>query len=590
MKLDKKMAAMTAALPRGEYPRPECVRDEWLCLNGAWRFERDPGASGRERHFERRRDFADEIQVPFCPESALSGLGYTDFMAAVWYQKQFILPESWQGKRVLAHFDAVDYEAFVYVNDTLIGGHRGGYIGFTLDISDALRPGENVITLCAEDDVRSRLQPAGKQSDRFFSHDCSYTRTTGIWQSVWLEPVEALYVKGMKLTPDLAQGCLAVEAEASCALGGARLVLKASYEGKPMGEAVIPFQGPVAKGMLPLHEVMLWEAGAGRLYDLEVSLEKDGVVSDRFDSYFGMRSVGWGKGVMTLNGKPLFQRLILDQGFYPDGIYTAPNDGELKADIERSMAMGFNGARLHQKIFEPRFLYWADKLGYLVWGEQASWVLDYCHPQAALSFLPEWVEAVRRDINHPALVGWCPYNETWDRTGAHAMGARNLLLTYEVTKALDPTRPVIDTSGGFHVKTDIYDIHDYCQDPETFKGYFAAMAEGGEAYVTFPQYQPGPESKDQPYFVSEYGGIRWAPEDSAGWGYGEAPKSEEAFIARYRGLTHALLDNPAICAFCYTQLTDVEQEVNGLYTYDRKPKFDPAVIRAINEKTAAIER
>jgi len=591
MILDKKLAAMTADLPRGEYPRPDCVRDEWMCLNGTWSFERDLGASGRERHFEKRRDFADEICVPFCPESSLSGLGYKDFMAAVWYQKKFALPDTWAGKRVLAHFDAVDYEAFVYVNDQLMGNHRGGYIGFTVDITDALCEGENVLTLCAEDDLRNHLQPAGKQSDLFYSHGCSYTRTTGIWQSVWLEPVDPLYVTAMKLTPDIEAGVLNVEAEASCALGGGKLVVKASYEGKTMGEAEFSFNGPVALGQLKLDEVILWEVGKGNLYDLQVTLVKDGQVTDSFASYFGMRSVGWGKGVMTLNGKPVFQRLILDQGFNPEGIYTAPTDEELKADITRSMDMGFNGARLHQKIFEPRFLYWADKLGYMIWGEHANWVLDYCHPQAALSFIPEWIEAVKRDINHPSLVGWCPYNETWNRTAAHKdTGAKNLLLTYQLTKALDPTRPVIDTSGGFHIKTDIYDVHEYDQNVEAFKARFDPMAEGGEPYVTFTQYQPGPESKDQPYFVSEYGGIRWAPAEDAGWGYGEAPKSEEEFIERYKGLTHALLDNPAICAFCYTQLTDVEQEVNGLYTYDRKPKFDPAIICAINQKKAAIEK
>lgn len=588
MKLTQVLNERTAKAPRGEYPRPEMVRGDWMCLNGTWSFERDLGGSGREREWEKRRDFCDVITVPFCPESRLSGLGYTDFMAAVWYQRAFELPADWAGKRVLAHFDAVDYEAFIYVNDKLMGSHRGGYIGFTVDITDALQEGLNVLTLCAEDDVRSNLQPAGKQSERYASYGCSYTRTTGIWQSVWLEPVEAEYVKSLRLTPDVAAGVLHVQAQIS---GNAaeELCLEASYEGEIMGSAQLAVNGAVAMGSVKLARTYLWEAGEGRLYDLKVSLTCGEKVSDCFDSYFGMRSIEWGEGVMKLNGKPLFQRLILDQGFYPEGIYTSPNDGELKADIQRSMDMGFNGARLHQKIFEPRFLYWADRMGYLVWGEQASWVLDYCHPQAALSFLPEWLEAVQRDINHPAVVGWCPYNETWNRSGAHRLGGRNLELTYSMTKALDPTRPVIDTSGGFHIVTDIYDVHDYQQDPATFKGYFAPMAEGGAPFVPFDQYQPGPVSKDQPYFVSEYGGIRWAPQEDKGWGYGQAPKSEQEFIERYRGLTDALLNNPAICAFCYTQLTDVEQEVNGLYTYNRQPKFDPAVIKAINSRKAAIE-
>lgn len=253
------------------------------------------------------------------------------------------------------------------------------------------------------------------------------------------------------------------------------------------------------------------------------------------------------------------------------------------------MELGFNGARMHEKVFEPRYIYWADKLGYLVWGEHANWGLDISAAEGIENFLPEWIEAVNRDFNHPSIVGWCPFNETWDREDGRRQNDRVLEIVYRVTKELDKTRPVIDTSGNYHVVTDIFDIHDYEQDVEKFAAKFEPMKNGGEKYVTYPKRQ---KYEGQPYFVSEYGGIQWncGVDSDFGWGYGNRPKTEEEFIERYRGLTTALLENPYICAFCYTQLYDVEQEVNGLYTYDRKPKFDVRIFREINMRPAAIEK
>jgi hypothetical protein len=260
----------------------------------------------------------------------------------------------------------------------------------------------------------------------------------------------------------------------------------------------------------------------------------------------------------------------------------------LRRDIEISLELGFNGARLHEKIFEPRFLYWADRLGYLVWGEHANWGLNITNPMGLERFLPEWLEAVERDFNHPSIVGWCPFNETWDLNGTR-QDNEVLRMVYRVTKQLDPTRPVIDTSGNYHVETDIFDVHDYDQNPDTFQARYEPMKSGGPVFESFPDRQ---RYEGQPYFVSEYGGIWWNPGQigEEGWGYGERPKSEAEFLDRYTRLTTTLLENPKICAFCYTQLYDVEQEVNGLYTYDRKPKFDPAIIRAVNSRPAAIEQ
>jgi hypothetical protein len=288
---------------------------------------------------------------------------------------------------------------------------------------------------------------------------------------------------------------------------------------------------------------------------------------------------------LLLNAKPVFQRLILDQGFYPDGLYTAPTDAELRGDIERSQAMCFNGARLHQKVFEERFLYWADKLGYLVWGEMADWGLDLFRPETLDRFLTEWRTIVARDYNHPAIVGWCPFNE---RGSDGRTGVVNQV--YHITKQLDSTRPVLDTSGYLHDgDTDVYDSHDYDQNPETFTERHAAFANGGEPFIN----NPGRDAayQGQPYFVSEYGGIWWNPDqqDEKAWGYGDRPKNLEEFFARFKGLTEALLQHPRMCGLCYTQLTDVEQEVNGLYTYDRKTKFDAAIIKAIMSQPAAVE-
>jgi hypothetical protein len=315
-----------------------------------------------------------------------------------------------------------------------------------------------------------------------------------------------------------------------------------------------------------------------------VSLESPSGALDTVSSYFGLREVQLANGAICLNGKPLFQRLVLDQGFYPDGIYTAPSDEALRRDVGLSLAVGFSGARLHEKVFEPRFLYWADKLGYLCWGEFPNWGLDHGHPGALARMMPEWLEALERDFSHPAIVGWCPFNETpaeQDETLIRAI--------YRATKAADKTRPVIDTSGYHHVETDIYDSHNYEQDPEKFAAAFRPLAAGGEAWRNDPDHHCA--HAGEPYFVSEYGGTWWNPGQSGeqAWGYGDRPRSEQELVARFRALTETLLFHPRMCAFCYTQLYDIEQEVNGLYTYDRRAKLDPAVFEAINRQRAALE-
>lgn len=583
-------------IPRPEYPRPQFVRKDWVNLNGLWDFEIDYGKSGKDRRWFENGEFTKQITVPFCPESKLSGIEHKDFMNMVWYKKAFTVPKEQKGRRVLLHFGAVDYHATVWVNGTWVGEHRGGYTPFTFDITQYINEQSNTIVVSAEDDNRSLKQPRGKQCEQYHSSGCDYTRTTGIWQTVWLEFVPMQYIKKVKFHPNVSDTSLTLEGEFELDQQGYSIRARAFYEGRFMGECTSGIIGSQVSVSLKLNEKHVWSPAEPNLYDLKICLLRGEEVIDEADSYFGLREVAFNRNAIAINQDIIFQRLVLDQGFYSEGIYTAPSDEDIKRDIEISMGLGFNGARMHQKVFEPRYLYWADRMGYLVWGEYGSWGFDLSSADNLEVFLPEWMEAVERDFNNPALVGWCPFNETWDKNwrweadGHHKYGTRQddeiLRIVYQVTKAMDRTRPVIDTSGNFHVVTDIFDIHDYEQDVEAFKNKFEAMKQDGPAYVTFPDRQ---RYEGQPYFVSEYGGIGWNEENGNGWGYGSLPKTKEEFIERYRGLTEALLNNKSICAFCYTQLYDIEQEVNGLYTYNRVPKVDPEIIRSINQQKAAIE-
>ena len=576
-------------IPRAEHPKPQFRRDNWRNLNGPWAFQIDQGRSGKERKlYLPDAKLEQEITVPFCPESDLSRIGYKDFMYGVWYQKRVILTDAQCAGKVFLHFGAVDYEATVYVNGKEAGTHKGGYVSFKVDVTEFVTPGENTITVNAIDDTRNPMYPSGKQSGDFYSSGCMYTRTTGIWQTVWLEFTPKAYIKNVHMETNAEEGILFLTAYLE---GKGTLRADASYEGKAMGTVQQENASGEVKLSLKVEEIHLWEVGQGRLYDLELTFGEDLV-----HSYFGLRSLQLDGYKFRLNGKSVFQRLILDQGFYPDGIYTAPSDEALQHDIDMCMALGFNGARLHEKVFEERFLYHCDRKGYLVWGEYPNWGLNHADPSAIYSILPEWLEELERDRNHPAIVGWCPFNETWDVNGNRQF--KGLLANiYRVTKAVDPSRPCIDTSGNYHEETDIFDFHDYNQDPVTFKEHYDKLMTEGELY---DQLSAGhPEWVRQvytggPVFCSEYGGIHWAPAKSDesrmnSWGYGEDVDGMEGFKARFKGLTDALLDNDRMMGLCYTQLTDVEQEENGLYYYDRRPKFDADWIRSVMSRKAAIE-
>lgn len=567
-----------ADVPRPEHPFPQMVRAEWLNLNGVWEFaETDDSA---DTGYLDGRPFPDRINVPFCRESKLSGLARRGFINNVWYRRSFEVPANWTSPRVRLHIGACDWKTTVWLNGHRLGEHVGGSAPFWFDITPYLNKDANTVIVHAFDDVRSGLQAGGKQSRREESYGCSYTRVTGIWQTVWLEGVGESSIREIAVDTDPAGSRAFIRAEVDGPTDGLTLKATAYIGDKAVGTAGMPIDRLGSRMVLNLSEKRVWSPEDPFLYRLKLQLVRGGKAVDKVDSYFGLRSIAIRGMAILINDKAIFQRTVLDQGYYPDGVWTAPSDSDLRGDIELSMALGFNGARLHQKVFEPRFLYWADKLGYLVWGEYPNWGLN-CAATEAKAVVNEWTNILRRDRNHPSIVGWCPFNET----GAGAVDLQNLVVN--VTRSIDPTRPIIDSSGWEHglPNPQVLDAHDYDQNPTSFR---ARWCDRFGPNSGLPK-QYGVDWEPIPFFVSEYGGIGWDTGEG-GWGYGAAPKDLGEFYKRYEGLTNALLDSRLMFGFCYTQLTDVEQERNGLYTFDRKPKFDVARIKRINSRQAAYEK
>ncbi len=594
---------MTQPNPRPEYPRPQHTRPDWLCLNGEWQFEIDPGDSGLERGLL-LRDLTARITVPFCPESSLSGIHHTDFINAAWYRRQVTIPAGWAGRRVLLHFQAVDYDATVWVNGREVGRHRGGFTPLTCDLQGVASAGEIITIVVRARDFHRNLQPRGKQSPGYLNAGVLYTRTTGIWQTVWLEPVPETYLQRPRLTPDMANGLLRLEQRITGNRAGLRLRATLRDAAGIIGVAACNAQADFSPRLelpIPAGRRRAWSPRDPHLYDVDIELvDGTGTTVDRVASYAGWRGLTIEGKAIKLNGESLFQRLVLDQGFYPDGILTAPSDAALQADIELSQAAGFNGARLHQKVFEERFLYHADRLGYLLWGEFPDWGCRQgeAENEPGPTYITQWLEVVERDYSHPSIVGWCPLNETdqpiTDQWQTLDDVMRGMFLA---AKAIDGTRPVLDTSGYSHrvSESDVYDSHDYDQSPASFLKRHAPAADG-KPFVNSYHRDHRPISVDyrgQPYFVSEFGGMLWQgdkqPSEGA-WGYGEQPRTLEEFYQRFGALCQALLDNPGMFGYCYTQLTDVYQEQNGIYTFDRRTKFDLQRLRDIQQRPAAIER
>lgn len=579
------LTTIAQALPRAEYPRPQFQRQDWQNLNGTWTYTLDLSRTGDQRGYKDSKGFAGKITVPFCPESKLSGVGHTDFINTIWYQREITIPQDWAGQDILLHFGASDYETTIYVDGRLAGRHFGGGSSFAVDITRYAHPGHTAqLVVRVDDNLRDGRQPAGKQSERLDSYGCMYTRTTGIWQTVWMEPVSRQGLKAVSAVPDIDQQQVVVRPEFYGEEAGAMLAVEMFDGGKLVSSRTVrACNGAVV--VLPVRKPKLWSPETPFLYDLRYTVkDKDGKIVDRVNSYIGMRKVHTEGGYFYLNNEPYFQRLVLDQGFYPDGIWTAPSDEALRHDIEMSKAVGFNGARLHQKVFEERYYYWADKLGYLCWGEQASWGMDVNSDLSARNFLSEWVEILMRDRNHPCIVTWTPFNETWgcSDSGTYERMMRDV---YDLTRAIDPTRPINDASGDGHVKTDIWTVHDYERD-------YTRLVENHTFRDGLPHYRNQPDKKflaeyeGQPYMLDEFGGLPWIPAEhrADSWGYGSNIDNLDEFYRILEKEIDAIIACPRITGFCYTQITDVEQEKNGIYFYDRRPKFDNARIKAIFEK------
>ena len=562
-------------MKKNEYPNPQFFRENTEFLNGVWSLY-VPREFGEERY---------EIVVPFCVESELSRVAIREKITRCRYERKFVVENLLKTERLVLHFGAVDYQAKVFINNRFVGIHRGGFTPFSFEITEFVGRGENLLTVEVYDNIVDNV-PSGKQCSEEQSHGCFYTRVTGIWQSVWLERTPKEYIKSVKFVANIKEKSVFVSLEAS-ALGEVRMTV--AYNGRIVGKYVgeLVYKGKI---QISLSELHLWAPGKGELYDVTIRFGEDEV-----QSYFGMREVAYSGYRFLVNGKSVFQRFVLDQGYYPRGIYTAENDEELERDIRLAMELGFNGARLHQKVFDPRFLYHCDRLGYMVWGEFPSWGCVYDSLECLGPLVGEWAAVVDRDFNHPSIVVWCPLNEVWGDLGDMRKGrdVRLVESLYAVTKQLDPTRPCVDVSGGYHgTRTDVFDFHCY-HNSEALKEYLRALVEEDKLTMdkTYAENEDIRYPVGVPVCASEYGGMAYSIK-KGGWGY-RVSTDERAFADEYVELTSLLLSCPKISGFCYTQLYDVEQEQNGLYTYQRTRKFSEEVLRRItecNRQTAAVEK
>lgn len=532
-------------VPRPEYPRPAFRRADWVNLNGEWDF-----ATGHTPHYDRT------ILVPFCPESRLSGIGEAPG-DIVWYRRTFDAPSC---ERLHLNFGAVDYRATVWVNDVEVARHHGGHTPFSADITAVAHPTGNVVVVRAEDRLDDKTVPRGKQHWTKKPEGIFYTPTTGIWQTVWLEPLPARHIGAVQIRSDLEAGVVDVEGDADVTVW---------LDGQVVG---------AGRGRIELEHLVPWHPDNPVLYDVELTL---GV--DRVESYFGLRRVETSGGRVLLNGEPFVQRLVLDQGYWPDGLLTAPSDEALRHDIELARAFGFNGARKHQKVEDPRWLYWADRLGFLVWSEMPSF--HEHSPQAERRLMREWADVVRLHRSHPSVVTWVPANESFGLEHAGRAGRSDFLVRlYRMTRELDASRPIVSNDGWEHSLTDLCTLHDYSP-PDQLAQHFAsvesALAHGAGGHAAF---DAGFAYSGQPLLVTEFGGLRLS--SARGWGYTDVADTTQ-LVSAYQALITGLMHCPPVQGFCYTQLTDVEQEQNGLATYDRRPKVDPALLGPITRMPKA---
>jgi beta-galactosidase/beta-glucuronidase len=596
-------------VPRPEYPRPQLVRDEWASLNGEWEFVFDDGDLGLREGWQDGRTLVGKpgrITVPFPYQSRMSGVDDKTIHEVVWYARSFTLPESWglgPGRAVLLHFGAVDYRTTVWVNGQEVGHNRGGHVPFWFDIAPYLSEGENRLTMRVED-RQDPHQPRGKQSSSGVPRGIDYYCTTGIWQTVWLEPVRAVRIDHLRIDPDAAGD--AVEVVVHLHAPSAGWTLLAEVLETVEGEAVVArteerAAGAVARLRLSVPSARRWSPESPHLYGLRVQLlepVRDGGTHcplDEVKSYFGLRSVRLEGGRYVLNGAPVYLAMVMDQGYWPDGYLAAPSDAALRADVEWAKRLGFNGARKHQKIEDPRWLYWCDRLGLLVWEEMPS--ARTWSPEAEEALLAEWRRAVVRDRNHPCVITWVPLNESMglpgladDHPGQYAYVERVVAATREA----DPTRPVIDNDGWEHTDVgDVCAVHDYTPTAEGLRERYRERLAGGPLPAVLWNgvqrlFLRDARYRGQPIVLSEVGGFLAIPPEVPSerrdvlYSLYAAYSHPEELLARYADLVAGIRALPFVAGFCYTQLTDIELELNGLLTYDRRPKIDPTRVAAIH--------
>ena len=567
-----------------DYPRPQYVRSQWESLDGLWDYAFSEAERANDVTWE------GDIRVPYPPESSLSGVNDGSFHPVIWYRRTFDVPEDWREERIILHFGAVDYAARVWVNGSLVVSHEGGHTPFSADITDVLSPGEQVVVVRAEDDPLDMHKPRGKQDWEREPHGIWYPRTTGIWQPVWLEPVPPTHITRVRFTPDLDSFGILVEVEVS--RPGKELNLELTFyreddNGKEevLAEDLLRLRGTQVKrfvhfpdpGIDSARKSYLWTPETPNLIGVTVNLLREERRLDQVASYTALRTVEAREGAFLLNGRPYFLRLALDQGYWDESLLAAPSGDALRKDVELAKAMGFNGVRKHQKIEDPRYLTWADKLGLLVWEELPS---AYAFgPDTVERLTREWLEVINRDHNHPCIVAWVCFNESWGVPDLPASEAQRHLVAglYGLTKALDPSRPAIGNDGWEHVVTDLLTIHDYTRAPATLGERYGTPERSEKTVRSWLEHKrltilPGAQAGGEPKLLSEFGGIRFNPETEEGWGYQQV-ENAEALLKLYAAMIRAV-SGPGLAGFCYTQFADTFQEQNGLLYSDRRPKVD----------------
>ena len=589
----------------GSYPRPQVLRERWASLDGIWSFRHDDTdrgvTAGWSDGFPEPRD----IVVPFPPESPASGIGEPGFHPVVWYSRTVTSDDleragrSESSPRVLLHFGAVDYRASVWIDGAFVGDHEGGHTPFTFDVSASLTGAdEHTIVVRAEDDPLDLTQPRGKQDWHEDAHAIWYRRTTGIWQTVWLEAVPDTSIRSLRWIPlDHERVSFRASFRNKAAAGSrVRVALHWDDAGEDLGttEVVVPTATDHLDLVLTVprqsngqaEDELHWTPEKPRLIDATVTLiDTSGAERDVVASYLGLRTVGVDRGSFLLNDHPYDVRSVLNQGYWPDSHIAAPSAAAHRREVELIKSLGFTAVRLHQKIEDPRFLYWADRLGLLVWGEAPG---AYAFtPTAVQRLMREWMDAVERDVSHPSIVTWVPVNESWgvqhiSSDPAQQAYARSLA---DVTRALDPSRPVISNDGWEHVSSDIIGVHDYEGDGEVLARTFADAASrqallSGMGPAGRRILVDGAADVGQPVMLTEFGGVNFQPgvrrED--GWGYTTASDGDD-WIDRIGALYDAIRASTLLAGSCYTQFTDTMQETNGLLTADREPKVPVELIR-----------